>query len=157
MKKIGLGFFIALCAAVPLVIIFLVGGFGSGEVTGELRGSGPLVGTFSLAPDACGSGQSDGFVGVYLGAKDRSDARLKVFQDPAYGEMVLLQIPGSCEGPRCKQVLLKRDHCERLSVRIEKTNTTINDVRVLDGELSLKCKLASGDAISGELRFEGCH
>jgi len=157
MKKVGWGIFVAVCVLAPLIAMFASGGFGPGEVKGELRGSGPLVGEFTLEADACGSGQEDGFVGVYLGAVDRSDARLKAFQDPAYGEMVLLQVPGSCEGPRCKQVLLKRESCERFAVRIEKTNTTINDIRVLDGELSLECKLASGDTISGEVRFEGCH
>ena len=157
MKKIGLGLFIAASIAVPIVIMIVTGGFGGGEVAGELRGSGPLVGDFTLRPDACASGQEDGFLGVYLGAAEQSDARLKVFQDPAYGEMVQLQVPGSCEGPRCKQVLLKREICARLAVRVEKTNTTINDVRVLDGELDLDCTLASGDRITGAVRFEGCH
>lgn len=157
MKKIGWGLFIAASVIVPIVVTIVIGGFSGGEVTGGLRGAGPLVGDFAFAADACASGQEDGFVGVYLGAADRSDVRLKAFQDPAYGEMVVLQIPGSCEGPRCKQVLLRGDSCARFSVRIEKTNTTINDIRVLDGALALDCRLKSGDAISGEIEFEGCH
>jgi hypothetical protein len=157
MKKYGLGVFIAATVLVPLILMFAIGGFGGGEVTGALHGSGPLVGDFTLTADACGSGEPDGFLGVYLGASDRSDARLKAFQDPIYGSMVLLQVPGSCEGPRCKQVILSGESCARFAVRIEKTSTTINDVRVLDGELDLECTLASGDVVSGELRFEGCH
>jgi len=157
MKKIGWGLFVAASVLVPLIVVIATGGFGGGEVTGALRGSGPLVGDFTLAADACGSGEPDGFLGVYLGASDRSDARLKAFQDPIYGNTVLLQVPGSCDGPRCKQVILSGESCERFAVSVEKTNTTINDVRVLDGELSLECRLASGDIISGELRFEGCH
>ena len=157
MKKIGWGIFVAACVVGPIIAMFALGGFGEGEVKGELLGSGPLVGSFALKADACRSGEADGFLGVYLGETGRSDARLKAFQDPAYGKMVQLQVPGSCEGPRCKQITLKDESCARFAVRIEKTNTTINDVRVLDGELSLDCELVSGDRISGELRFEGCH
>jgi len=149
--------FVVLVTAVPIVAMVAFGVFDEGVVTGELRGSGPLLGEVAFQADACRSGQPDGFQGVYVGATGRSDARLKAFEDPIHGSLVLLQVPGSCEGPRCKQVLLTAETCTQFAVRIRKTNTTINEVRVLDGELSLECALASGDRIAGELRFEGCH
>jgi hypothetical protein len=157
MKSAGWIVFAVAMVVGPIVASILLIGDSTGEVKGEIRGSGPLVGDFTFKPDACGSGQSDGFLGVFLGAVDRSDARVKVFKDPLYGEVVLLQVPDSCDGPRCKQVILKGESCAEFAVRIEKTNTTINDVRVLDGELHLECALASGDKISGDVRFEGCH
>jgi hypothetical protein len=149
--------FVVLVTAVPIVAMIALGVFDAGAVTGELSGSGPLLGELNFQADACCSGQPDGFLGVYVGSTGRSDARLKAFEDPIHGSLVLLQVPGSCEGPRCKQVMLSAETCAQFAVRIRRTNTTINDVRVLEGELRLDCALASGDRIVGGLHFEGCH
>ena len=158
MKKLGWGAFFVAVFVGPIALMFIDGNpFATGEVKGSLGGDGPSVGEFTLSADKCRSGEPDGFFGVYLGTAERSDSRVKVFQDQVYGRMVQVQVPGSCDGPRCKQMMLGSESCERFVVRLEKTNTTVNDVVVLEGELGLDCTLASGDKVRGDLRFEGCH
>jgi hypothetical protein len=91
----------------PVVSAFKDGNpFATGGATGELVGGGPLVGEFTLKPDKCRSGDPFGFYGVYLGQSGSGDARVKVFEDQIHGKKVVVQVPGSCDGPRCKHMIL---------------------------------------------------
>ncbi len=154
-QLVGPGAFAFLPLIVVPVVLFAV--FTSGEVTGQLQGSGSLLGDFTLAPDTCSSGQHDGFFGVWVGSTRSSEEVIKLYDDPRAGRVAIVQIPGSCKGPECKRVALDAKTCQRFTADIERTSTTINDVRVLDARLTLDCQLDSGDQISGSLTIEGCH
>jgi hypothetical protein len=157
-KTVGFTAMTVAFIVLPIAVIFITANpFESGSVEGEVVGGGPLVGDFSLRIDKCRSGMPDGFSGIYLGASDRSDARIKLFDDQIGGKKVVLQVPGSCEGPRCKHMVLCNENCTQFGVRWDKTDTSINKVRVLEGEMAIDCILASGDWVRGRLKFAGCH
>jgi hypothetical protein len=140
------GGFMAL--AIPLLISGILGLFflvGSTEVSGRLQAGGAL-GSWVFEPDDCVSGQREGFGGVVLTSKKQPEHVVRVVKDPVRGQLVVVASSGK------PNHVLSRESCTRLDASAERTSTNINDIWVVDGNMTLEC----GD-LSGSVTFEGCH
>lgn len=110
----------------------------------ELKGSVTVDGEdFALA--SCRSGQVYGFVGVEVVSKD--GAKLRVAQAPT-GEAVTFLIPADASTG------VEVGRCGSFSVSTQ--NSTINDVKNVEGEATLECD-GSGHTIKGTFSFSNCH
>lgn len=112
------------------------------EVTGslELEGQRPLA----FVPSDCRSGQAYGFFGVDV--VDESGQAVRVISDPVHGPIVMVQRQAG------QSERLALTGCRTLDVKIQRTNTTVNDIRVLDGSAHLDCP-----NVKANLTFTGCH
>ena len=114
----------------------------STEVTGTLELTGDR--RLAFVPSDCRSGQAYGFFGVDV--VDDAGHAVRVISDPVQGPVVMVQHqPGNTER-------LALTGCQTLDVRIHRTNTTVNDIRVLDGSAHLECP-----DVKANLTFAGCH
>lgn len=114
------------------------------EVSGSLRAKGTL-GTWTFAADDCSSGQRESFDGVVLTKK--GDARLvRVVRDPIRGRFVVVVSPGR------PNLVLSPESCSRFQVNVARTDTSINEIWAVDGNLEVECS-----DIQGSFKFEGCH
>lgn len=139
------------------VIIFSFDGCSSTE--GSLEASGKPVGDFVFTPTQCRSGEHESFYGVFLLGDDGAAGGVKIVVDPRDGELVQIEVPGSCSGPDnedCTVVTVEPDGCTRFDVDIKKTNTYVNDIRLLDGHLQLACTFPEGGRVTADVRFESC-
>ncbi|MBX3128475.1 MAG: hypothetical protein KF718_17270 [Polyangiaceae bacterium] len=140
---------IGAASALPLVIMVGVGGlvfalFPKTRLSGQLELGGPAD-AVTFAPNDCDSGQPTGYFGVELRGEQAPGIRVRVVQDPVRGPAVVVHNGGS------QQSLTAAD-CELLEVRVRPTNTTVNDVRVLEGSLDARCS-----SLRGRVDFEGCY
>jgi len=112
----------------------------SNKLGGDLKVNGE-----PFAPNACRSGQVFGFGGVEVtGAGGR---RLRVLQTPTGEAQVVLFAPGTAVGSDLGV-------CGTISISDQ--NSTINDVKNIQGKAQLSCA-ADGITIEGSLAFENCH
>jgi len=137
-----------LAVVLPLFIAAVVGLFllmSSTEVSGRLQAAGAL-GTWTIAPDDCDSGQLEGFAGVVLkSSKDRGHV-VRVVRDPVRGNLVVVVSPGK------PNHVISSETCPGLVVNVRRGNTNINDVWTQDGNVKLECP-----ELRGAVTFEGCH
>lgn len=138
------------------VIIFSFDGCSSTE--GTFHASGDPLGDFEFTPTQCKSGEHQSFFGVVLLGEDTSAGGLKLVKDPRDGDFIQIEVPGSCDvgGDNCKVVTIDPDHCKRFDVDIRTTNTTVNDIRLLDGKLQLACTFPEGGRATADIEFESC-
>ena len=70
------------------------------------------------------------------------------------GTLVQVQKKETCKGDSCEYVVFDREECTQFDVSIESTNTTVNDIRVLEGHLRLDCKFAeTGGTAKADITF----
>ncbi len=100
--------------------------------------------SFEFVPDDCRSGQPFGFFGVDV--TDQKGQVVRLMNDPVRGPIVMVQRAGGSARP------LPLSDCETVEVTVVHTNTTINDVRALDGSARLKCP-----GVRADLSFGNCH
>jgi hypothetical protein len=82
---------------------------------------------------------------------------VKIVIDPRDGAFVQFEVPSSCDGAgKCTVVDLGRERCERFEVDLQKTDTYVNEIRLLDGRLGLKCAFPEGGSVEGDVTFESC-
>lgn len=137
----------ALVFAIPLLIAGILGVFlliAGTEVSGRLQAKAGL-GSWAFSPDDCSSGQREGFSGVVLTAPDQQRV-IRALKDPIRGNLVVVASAGQ------PNHVLSSDSCRRFEVNLDRTNTSINDIWVMDGSLVLECA-----ELSGSVTFEGCH
>lgn len=126
--------------ASALVIICLALLGCSNKLEGDIEVDGE---EFEL--DSCRSGQVYGFVGVELEAED--GRRLRIVNTPT-GEPVAVVLPsGSSSG-------VEVGTCG--SFRIERQNSTVNNVTNVEGSADLECE-GNGHSVKGTVEFENCH
>ncbi|MCB9677731.1 MAG: hypothetical protein H6737_21675 [Alphaproteobacteria bacterium] len=125
-----------------VVPLLLLGGYvflsdrAKSEVHGTIR-----VGDTTFAPDRCASGvlsedaprSQPQFHGVDLFARAHPSRRLRVFQDPAQGDVVALR-----DGDAAP-VVVDRAACERFEVRITALDEMLFDHWGLGGSVDLAC------------------
>ena len=66
----------------------------------------------------------------------------------------MLLDPPPC-GQSCRIKLTSKE-CERFIVAAERTSTTVNDIRLIDGYVQLTCKLAGGGTIDADVKYSSC-
>jgi hypothetical protein len=125
---------------------------GSQGVDGWLELGGPTFGEATLRPAACAAGERQ----LFLGAD---------FHDPASKLVARLAIepldgPGvrifDAEDPFGREVTVRRGDCEVFRFSHQRSGWKLNDIDVVRVALELRCELASGDTVRGELSASGC-
>ena len=134
--------------------------FKSGEVNGRIEASGSETGNWVLEKGACASGQREGYHGVIGYGPDGSGVAIKLVKDAVRGWTAVVNKADSCktqvEKSACKAIILAPSDCTTLEVEVGPTNTTINDVKVVEGTLKIDCTIATS-TIKGQLTFSYCH
>ncbi len=133
----------------PVIIAVAVGIFffaGSSTLEGSLTAK-PELGGWVLSPDDCSSGQRQGFHGVELRSSADPSRRVRLVRDAVRGDSVVVE-----ESSPSRRTVLGPERCARFGLAIQQTNTSINDVWVMEGNASLDC-----DVLSGHVTFAGCH
>lgn len=147
------GFGVGLVAAI-VVVVMLVGGKGCSWSEGTLTTSGPPLGELTLTPVKCKSGQREGFHGVMLLDGD-GKVVIRMVMDPVRGYLVGVQKQDSCKGFQCEYVMFGREDCPLFDAAVENTNTTVNDIRVVEGHLKLDCRFKdTGGTVKADLKFK---
>jgi hypothetical protein len=114
------------------------------EVSGRLQAKAAL-GSWAFAANDCSSGQRESFDGVVLTATGDPHA-VRVVRDPVRGSLLVIASAGQ------PNRVIAQDSCSRFQVNVNRTNTNINDIWVVDGNLSVECEQLAGSVV-----FEGCH
>ncbi len=99
------------------------------------------------------------FFGAVLLGDGPNDGAVVVGSDPLKGNYVKVEVPKSCKPPdheECTEILVDRKACSVFKVRLKRTNTTVNDIRLIDGSLKLKCKFPEGGTFKGKIKFDSC-
>lgn len=142
------------------VVGFMVLGGGScSSVEGQFVSTGEPVGTFTFMPKKCRSGERMDMHGAILVGEGPTDGGIMVIQDPVKGPIVKVELPGSCQPPDyevCTEVTIDKAECSVFKVKIKRTNTTVNDIRLMDGSLELDCRFKEGGSVKAKLDFENC-
>ena len=133
----------------PLVAAVAIGTFlmaSSSTLEGTLTAK-PELGGWSLTPDECSSGQRQGFHGVEVRSSADPSRVVRFVRDPVNGDSVVIE-----ETSPSRRTVLGPDRCPRFRVALQQTDTSINEVWVMEGNASLDC-----DVVSGHVNFAGCH
>lgn len=138
----------AVALLVPIFVIATIGLFfmmASTELAGALKANGP-IGSWTFTPDDCSSGQRVGFGGVVLQSEADSSRVVRVVSDPVKGTLVVV-------APRAgKNVVFDAEQCPVFDVRVDRSNTQINDIWAMQGTVTLDCP-----GLTGSVSFAGCH
>ncbi len=116
-------------------------------------------GQWTFIPTGCASMQPYGPMGANLHGDGPNDGAVYVTLDHASGHKVELEVPGSCQnadGTDCTVFQVPRDQCQTFEVTVDYTNTTVNDVRLVQGHVRLDCTLEDGTRVQGGIEFDGC-
>jgi hypothetical protein len=118
------------------------------KASGSFEATGGKLGKWTFKPDKCFSGQRQGYFGVLLKRDGDKKHFIKVAKEPATGKTVVtVGIPGTDKG-----LILKK--CKVLKSNVQRTNTTINDIRCLKGSVEIDCPSAH---FKGKAKFDNCH
>ncbi len=133
--------------------------FRNGELKGRVEGTGD-VGTWVLEQGTCYSGQREQFHGVMGLGPEGTGIGVKLVKDGVRGWTAVINRADDCkaavEKTGCRGVVFSPESCTTLEVDIEPTNTTINNIKSVEGGLRIDCKTATA-SIKGQLTFERCH
>jgi hypothetical protein len=145
--------------AVLLVLVAGCNPFREGTVSGRVESRGE-AGTWVLEQGTCYSGQREQYQGVIGIGPDGTGIAIKLVKDSVRGWTAVINQAETCtssvERARCKAVVLNTTNCTTLDVDLEHTNTTINEIRVVDAKLRIDCA-SETSSIKGHLVFERCH
>lgn len=138
--------------------MFIKGGSCS-SVEGQFVSTGEPLGAFTFVPKQCRSGERMDFHGAVLVGEGPNDGGIMVIQDPVKGQIIKVELPGSCQPPDhevCTEVTIDKSECSTFKVKVTRTNTTVNDIRLMDGSLELDCKFREGGSVKAKLDFSNC-
>ena len=124
--------------------------FPKAAAKGELVVDKSEVGSWTMQVTTCQSGEHTGFYGVDL-AEPSGRIGVRLARDPVRGFAVLLRAPDSD-----KAGTLTAETCKGLAVEVRRTNTTVNTIRLLDGEATFDCDLPGGGHARLHATFTGC-
>jgi len=144
---------------IGIVFYFVFGKGGCSSVEGQFVATGEPLGSFTFIPASCRSGQRMNFFGVAILGKGPNDGAIVPIQDVTQGKMVKVEVPGSCQPPDleiCKEIDIKPEQCEVFELSVKRTNTTVNNIVLLDGYLKLDCKFPEGGTAKADMKFTSC-
>jgi hypothetical protein len=129
----------------------------SNKVSGSLIVSGGSLGDWELVPDLCFSGERNGYFGVFIGSSEFEDRFIRLYREPSGEDRVLIAIPDSCEGSRCRVIEIGSESgCDRFETILQRGNSITNFIWDMHGFIGLDCNLSSGK-VRGEFEFSDCH
>jgi hypothetical protein len=131
--------------------------FKDGTASGRVESKGEL-GAWTLEQGKCFSGQRENYFGAIAYGPDGSGIAIKLVKDSVKGWQAVVNQPETCKGAAsaCKAVVLPASACKTLDVTLETTNTTVNDVKVIEGKATFDCE-SGNDSLKGSLVFDHCH
>lgn len=142
-----------------LLILAACNPFKDGTVSGKIESKGE-GGDWVLTSGSCFSGQREQYHGMIAYGPDGTGIGIKLVKDPTRGWSAVINKADSCknelEKGGCRGIVLTGTECSTLDVDYTATNTTINDVRAVEGKLRIDCSDAKS-SIKGELVFDRCH
>lgn len=121
------------------------------QASGTVVADGRVVGHWSLAANACSSGQPKSFYGVSIFDREAPDQQLTLIHDPVAGDVIDADIPGQDKDAR----FLPRD-CPVLKSELRRMGSVVNRVDNLEGRLDAECKTFD-DRLSVHVKFQLCH
>jgi len=148
--------------ALPIwaVIIWAVFNFnGCSSTEGSVSAQGEPLGAMNFVPQQCRSGEHESFYGVFLLGEDETSGAIKAVVDARDGDFLDVELPGSCKGPDnddCTTVRVGPSQCTTFDLQVTKTDTWVNEIRLLDGSLKLDCTFEQGGTLVADVRFESC-
>lgn len=123
------------------------------SAVGELSFRDSERGTLVVwTPGACRSGEPEQFHGFDLDSAG-SGIRLRAVLDPLDGPG--LRITGLEGSPR-EGIVLRKDDCRTLDLRLSHTGWRVNDVLDLSGTLDVSC-VAGSLSLDGSVEVHHCH
>lgn len=159
LKKFRLAFLIVGINIALVGGTLLFGGKGCSKTEGAFVSAGRPVGDFTIVPKKCRSGQRMNFFGAVLLGEGPDDGAVVAIIDPVRGKLVKVEVPGSCKPPDrevCREVLIEPSMCSKFDVSVSRTSTEVNDIRLLDGHISLDCTFPEDGTVRADLKFENC-
>lgn len=133
--------------------------FKDGTVAGRVESKGSM-GNWVLESGACFSGQRESFFGAVAQGPEGSGIAIKLVKDGVKGWTAVVNQPDTCktgaEKSKCMATVLAADQCKTLDVELANTNTTVNNIRVIEGKLDIDCS-SGNDSIKGSLTLTHCH
>ena len=125
------------------------------KVEGSLRSSGGTLGDFRIELSGCRGGEGEGFHGVDLFTAGEARPRLRFYEDPARGYVLLVTIPGTDRG-----IVLDSGDCSLLEGEIKRhgfSGQRTSTIWAFDGRLRFDCRYADDSGrVQGELSFQMC-
>jgi len=131
--------------------------FKEGSISGKVESKGTL-GDWVLETGPCQSGQRENFFGAVAFGPEGSGIAIKVVKDPTKGWAAVINKPETCKSgaAACKAVTVTGDGCAKFDIVVEPTNTTVNDIKVVEGKLDIEC-VDGNNSIKGTLNLSYCH
>ena len=136
------------------------------KIKGHLEAKGPRIGTWTLTPEQCSSGETKGYFGVRL-SDNKVQGWARVIKKPSGAMEVVVPLRGKGENP--KAVIHLRD-CRVLKGEVEQTNKKINHRWTMRGWLEIDCPLrlrkgkmgktgkrGKKGRVWGKVVFDNCH
>ena len=121
--------------------------------TGTLEVVSASLGSHTLVPSVCASGERQLFLGAdFLDGAQGITARLIL--EPS-GAASLRLFP--TDEPLEAGLSFRRQDCDRFDLSLERTGWQINDVYDLRVRMDLDCRAATGDSVRGALTADRCH
>jgi len=133
--------------------------FKDGTVAGKIESKGD-AGDWVLTEGTCYAGQREQYHGMIAVGPGGTGIAIKLVKDAVRGWTALINNAVGCktelEKGGCKAIALTANECSTLEVEHATTNTTINDIRAVEGKLRIDCRIGAS-SIKGELVFDRCH
>lgn len=139
--------------------VFMFAGKGCSSIEGSFTATGEPLGTFTFTPAQCRSGQRMSFFGAALLGEGQNDGGILVIEDAVRGKIVKVEVPGSCEPPdyeKCKVVEIVPSQCETFRLAVQRTGMMVNEIRLVEGSLALKCAFREGGTANADIVFKRC-
>ncbi len=162
----GVLFLVIAMAILPLGIMALSGGGGgcNGSAEGTIRSTGAPHGDYTLNPTSCYSGAHEDFFGVWVAPELQSAnghdgwrGGIKLVKNQLNQWDVYIESPIECQNDfDCVVRPLDTSTCSKVEIDVHNTNTTINNIRVREGHVSLECNTPEGGTYSANVSFDGC-
>ena len=143
-----------------LLVLAACNPFKSGSIEGKVESKG-AAGNWVLTSGNCQSGQREAYFGAVAFGPEGSGVAIKLVKDATKGWSLVVNKADTCKaGPEksdCRAIVLTADNCTKIDVDVSNTNTTINDVKVVDGKLDIDCSDGPDNSIKGKLTLSYCH
>jgi hypothetical protein len=143
--------------ALVMVMLAACNPFKEGSISGKVESKG-LLGDWVLDSGKCHSGQRENYFGAIAWGPEGSGIAIKLVKDPTKGWIAMVNDAKTCKtgGSDCKALHFTAESCAKLKVAIEPTNTTINDIKVVEGFVELDC-VEGANSLKGRLDLTYCH
>ncbi|HEY8376757.1 MAG TPA: hypothetical protein VIK91_09725 [Nannocystis sp.] len=134
------------------LVLLCLAACAGGDLEGRLSVRSDEYGSWTMSPTTCYSGEHQGFFGVDLTEDGDTSRGVRIVLDPIDGYLLRLNVP---ERDIALVLGESTSSCEAFEVHVERTNTRINNIWVVEGHAFVKCRTPTTE-IDADLEFSGC-